>query len=129
MEEEFNKFDEFSEQLMKALGQVVRKTAFDVQAHAQSKAPVDTGNLRNSIYTKTSEGSTYPGTAGEHLLADQTGDADEMTAYVAVAANYGIYQELGSTRTPAQPYLGPAVDSVRGSFEQALEAIEGQIKL
>lgn len=127
--EEFNHFSEFSEQLMEALGQVVRKAAFDVQAQAQANAPVDTGNLRNSIYTKTSEGNTYPGTASTDLIADQAGEADKMTAWVGVAANYGIYQELGSTRTPAQPYLGPAVDSVQGSFESALAAIESQINV
>lgn len=129
MMEEFNHFDEFSDQLMKALGQVVRKTAFDVQAAAQANAPVDTGNLRNSIYTKTSEGNNYPGNASDHLVEDQTGEANDLTAYVAVAASYGIYQEFGTTHIPAHPYLGPAVDSVQSSFESALEAIESQLKI
>lgn len=129
MMEEFNKFDEFSQQLFKATGQVQRKAAFDIQAHAQANAHVDTGNMKNSIYTKTSEGNTYPGTATEKLIEDQTGEADEMTSWVGVAASYGIIEELGGVNHPAHPFLGPAVDEVQPSFEAALGAIESQITL
>lgn len=59
MAENFNHFSDIAEKLPDILGKVVRKTAFDIQAKAQTMAPVATGFLRNSIYTVTDEKSTY----------------------------------------------------------------------
>lgn len=55
----FNHFPEISKKLHKAMSQAVRKTALDVQKDAATNAPVDTGFLRNSIYTAGAWGSTY----------------------------------------------------------------------
>lgn len=41
-----------------------------------------------------------------------------LEALVAVGAEYGVYVEYGTTRAPAQPYLTPAVESVRSDFER-----------
>jgi HK97 gp10 family phage protein len=122
----FNNFSKIAATLPKALSQAVRKTALDIQADAASRAPVDTGFLRNSIYTVTSDGSTYQG--GDKALPEVQAPGDDQTAYVAVGANYGIYQEMGTTRTPAQPYFYPAVEAARGPFEQAMAKIEDKLK-
>ena len=61
MPSNFNHFPQISEQLHKAVSKVVKKVAFDLQSEAASLAPVDTGFLRNSIYTVTSDKSTYGG--------------------------------------------------------------------
>lgn len=68
----------------------VRKTLFDIEADAKVAAPVDTGNLRNSISTEV--------------------DGDGMGGVVGPTAEYGIYVELGTSVMGAQPYLGPAFD-------------------
>lgn len=128
----FNHFGQVSEELDILLSQIVRKAAFDVQAQAASNAAVDTGFLRNSIYTVTTEGSTY-GRAGSApgdatLLPEVPGPGDKHTAYVAVGASYGAYVNYGTRYQPAQPFWEPAIDAVVPSLNAALEAIESQLR-
>lgn len=63
-----------------------------VQGRAAAIAPVDTGALANSIHSE---------------------DHGEFTRWVADAVEYGIYQELGTSRMAAQPIMSPAVEWVR----------------
>lgn len=133
MAESFNHFPKISEALHTALSQVVRKTAFDIQAKAASNAPVDTGFLKNSIYTVTSEGSTYGqgGSSthkGSYLLPEVEKPEDDLTAYIGVGANYGIYLEYGTRYMAPRPYFLPAVEATRGPFEEALSRIEEKLK-
>lgn len=58
------------------------------EGYAKGYAPVDTGRLRNSI---------------SHT-------ADDDAAYIGTNVEYAAYQELGTSRTAAQPYLRPAVE-------------------
>lgn len=78
----------------KDMANVIRKGAADIQRDAKILAPVDTGNLRNSISTTiTGDGRT-----------------GSMTAEIGPTASYGIYLELGTSRMAAQPFLFPATD-------------------
>jgi HK97 gp10 family phage protein len=126
--ESFNHFPQVAKALPKAVSRTIRKAAFDIQAAAAANAPVDTGNLRNSIYTKTSEGNNYPGGANTNIIDDQVPDVDEWTAYVAVAAAYGIYVEMGTRFMGAQPYLEPAVDGYASTFESVMGQLEDAIR-
>lgn len=87
--------------------QALRKTAFDIEADAKILAPIDTGNLRNSISTTV------------------TGDGrhGQMSAEIGPTAEYGIYQEYGTSTQPGKPYLTPAFDRRVGPFEAALSKI------
>ena len=78
--------------------QAVAKAAFDTQARARARAPVDTGNLRNSI----------------------TVDVQGTEASVGPEADYGIYLEYGTSRMAAQPYMNPAADEVEPGFIDAM---------
>ena len=82
----------------------VRKTARSIERDAKIMAPVDTGNLKNSIST------------------DVTGDGRtaSMRATIGPTAHYGIYQELGTSRMAAQPYLFPAADRHEPGFIAAM---------
>jgi HK97 gp10 family phage protein len=129
----YNKFPQSAAALHHAISQVVRKIAFDVQASAQANAPVDTGFLRNSIYTVTSEGSGRaqvgaPTKADSYLFPEIAAPPDDTTAYVAIGANYGEFVEMGTRYTPAQPFVTPAVELARGDFEAELGAIEPGMK-
>lgn len=128
----FNRFPELAAQFGPVLSQMVRKAAFDLQAQAASRAPVDTGFLRNSIYTVTARNSTY-GAAGapsgdSYLLPEVAAPDDAYTAYVAVGANYGAFVNYGTRFQPAQPYWEPAVDAVMPSFEEALGLLESKLR-
>lgn len=118
----YNNFGKIADAIRPACAKVVKKVAFDIQAHAQANAPVDTGFLRNSIYTVTSEGSTYQG--GAKALPEIPHPPDELTAYAAVGAEYGAYVEYGTRYMAGQPFWEPAVESVRPGFDAAMSAIK-----
>ena len=87
---------------------VVRKTARDITRDAKLLAPVDTGNLRASI---------------GHSDLRTVGTSGDMSVEIGPTANYGIYQELGTSRHAPQPFMGPAADRNRGPFEQAMAQV------
>lgn len=83
----------------------VRKVALDIEAAAKAAAPVDTGNLKNSI----------------------SSDIDGLSAEIGPTAEYGMYVEYGTSRMRPQPYMGPAVDANSGNLDEALGQIAGKI--
>lgn len=84
------------------LSQVVDKTGFDLEAREKELAAVDTGFMRNSIQY------------------EKTGD---LSGVVAVGAEYAPYVNYGTSRSPAQPFVEPAVDAVRPGFEAAVKQV------
>lgn len=95
-----------------ALGNV----AFAVERLAKQKAPVDTGALRASIYTVMPGESNEPpavGGDGERVGLPAVGRG-ELVAHVGPSVGYGIYQELGTRFSAAQPFLLPALRAVEG---------------
>ena len=81
----------------------LRKVAKDIERDAKILAPVDTGDLENSISTTISD-------AG-------------MTAEIGPTVDYAIYQELGTSTQPPQAFLGPASDRHIPLLEQAIARI------
>ena len=80
----------------------IEKAALDIEAQAKSRAPVDTGLLRNSIN------------------ASPTGPL-EWT--VESPVSYSVYQEFGTRKMPAHPYMLPAVEFVKPSLESAFRRL------
>lgn len=68
----------------------------ELAAAMRGNAPVDTGELVDSIHAETS------GSEGQ----------------VVVDADHAGPVEFGTSTTPAQPYIEPAVEQVRQSFPQ-----------
>lgn len=83
---------------------VVKKSASDIEADAKINAPVDTGNLKNSI------GSDIDG------LSAEIGPTAEYAGYV----EYGTSNEDETVRMAAQPYMGPAFEKHEPAFVEAL---------
>lgn len=83
-------------------GKAVAKAARDIEAGAKQRAPVDTGNLRNSI------------------LAVQV---RSFNWRVDANAYYSIYQEFGTSKMAAHPFLIPAAEAVTPSFVAAMSQI------
>lgn len=137
----FNKLPKTAAGLHRAVSQAIRKTAFDIQADAASRAPVDTGFLRASIYTVTSRSSNYgKGRASKHggkanvakgiyqeLLPEIEPPPDDLEAYVAVGASYGLYVEYGTVYMPAQPYFTPAAEDGQATLNYVLGLIAIQL--
>ena len=124
---------DWSGDVLKALhggiSKAVRKACFDVQARAADGPPRATGFMKSSIYTVTHNSSTYgQGIQGQgSLLPEIDKPADDLTAFVAVGANYGAYVEYGTSKMAAQPYFHPAFDAVEPVFEAALAKLQGLI--
>jgi HK97 gp10 family phage protein len=85
------KLDRLIKENRPGVARTVEKYGWAIAGEAATNAPIDTGALRNSI---TSESNM---------------DADALTFTVQDGVTYGIFQELGTSRMAAQPFLVPAV--------------------
>lgn len=133
----FNHFPEIIAAMDKAQSDVIRKTAFDLAAAMQAKiranGQIDTGFMVNSVYVRTYDESTYsaidqPMRKHVEAFPEVERPPDNKTAYVAVGAPYGYWQNYGTHKMPARPFLEPSVDLIRPDFEAALAAIEAKVK-
>lgn len=133
----YNHFPQIANALDDVLSQVVRKTAFDLQANMQAQIranhQIDTGFMWGSVYVRTSDESTYSGTMepqkkGQHKLDEVEAPPDKHTAYVGVGASYGWYQNYGTSRIPARPFLEPSIAITMPAFEEALARVDEKIK-
>ena len=77
----------------------IEKTGNDVVAVAMTLVRVDAGNLRNSI------GVDFP---------------TSLSFVAGPTADYGIYQEFGTSKMAGQPYMNPALDQCLPDLTQAL---------
>jgi len=83
--------DRMARDLNRNTDRVIATIAHQVEAEAKQLAPVDTGALKSSIHT---------------------GRVGVAHYVVADGVEYGIYQELGTSRMAAHPFVIPAVESV-----------------
>jgi HK97 gp10 family phage protein len=84
---------------------IVERAGINVQRMAKQNCPVDTGRLRSSIriYHKDS--------------------GAQRQVRVGTDVYYAPYQEFGTSRMRAQPFLFPAWASERPRFLQAVRAV------
>lgn len=99
--------------------ELVKSVAFQVEALAKMKAPVDTGALRNSIYVSLQDSHTPPTEATENLPVPD----NDVTAFVGPSVEYAIYQELGTSFMEPQPFLLPALREVERQLEKFARVI------
>ena len=99
--------------VLDALELAVKQTTEVAKSDAQTNAPVDTGMLVQSL--------TH-GTDVEHT-------ATSVTGTVGTSAYYAAYQEFGTVNMPAHPYMMPALNANKSTFEQlARKELETAIK-
>lgn len=91
---------------------VLRKTALDIERDAKAAAPVDTGNLRNSI---------------GHSDLRTVGQSGVLEAEIGPSAAYGAFVEYGTSRMAPRAYMGPALDRNAPAFVKAIEQLGGDI--
>jgi HK97 gp10 family phage protein len=85
---EFDRIPEIAAAMAGKAAEAVAVTAHEIEAEAKGLAPVgETGNLRASI---------------------QASPEDALTWVIAVGVAYGIYQEFGTYKMPAHPFMLPA---------------------
>lgn len=95
---DLSKLRKLSGEIDPRAAQVIRKAIMDIEGDAKTLAPVDTGNLKNSGYSQMK---------------------NEALGEVGFTAEYAIYQEFGTRKMRAQPYLIPSLERHRASFLKA----------
>ena len=96
--------DKITAEIKPNAAKIVEKYGYIIAEDAAKNAPVDTTALRNSIVAE----SKMKG---------------EMTFIVQDGVNYGIWQEFGTSRMAAQPFLIPAVEAWRDKFYAAFSEL------
>lgn len=108
------------------LGLAVRKAAHDVMASA--KTAIQTGPKTGRTYKRNKRGKLHqasgPGEApatdtGQLVNSITTKSVTRFASEVRVHSEYGMHLEYGTTSMDARPFMGPAVNTVRPSFEAA----------
>ena len=92
---------EVSEAIKSALLKGLETCGLVAEGYAKKLAPVDTGNLRNSI--------------------THTVDDGEPAAYIGTNVEYAPYQELGTIHMKAQPFLKPSVADHANEYRKIIE--------
>jgi len=101
------------------------QTMVNVRGQAVALAPVDKGQLRNSImwrkgwesdvFNFSREGGLNEAGGGEQATAKIGIQPSGNEGVVGTGLEYATYQEFGTRFMPAQPYMRPAADAVRGA--------------
>ena len=92
---------EIIEAMQQATVRALEKCGLVAEGYAKKLAPVDTGNLRNSI---------------THSV-----DEEEPAAYIGTNVEYAPYVCLGTIHMKAQPFLKPAVNDHKDEYRKILE--------
>ena len=92
---------EVSDNIKSALLRGLETCGLVVEGYAKKLAPVDTGNLRNSITHEVDDG--------------------EPAAYIGTNVEYAPYQELGTRHMKAHPFLKPAVADHANEYRKIIE--------
>ena len=105
------KLDSMGGNVLDALDKAVRQTTEVARGDARQNAPVDTGALKGSISTEF----------------DRNAESSTGTVYTNI--EYGLYQEMGTVNMPAHPFMMPALNANKDTFEQlARSELESAIR-
>lgn len=124
MEVDLSGLDAITPRTRRLLGAVVRKTTFDLEAHAKASM---SGPKRGRAYKR--KGVVHIASAPGEAPAIDTGNlansiqarmVDDLTGEVDVAADYGPALEFGG-KNAARPFMQPAADAVQPGFDKACE--------
>jgi HK97 gp10 family phage protein len=82
-----------------------------IASQAKALAPVQYGQLRNSISaTSLSKSVLLNNSSGEKAEKLETSGLSGDEVYVGSNSDHTIYQEYGTVKQPAQPFLRPATE-------------------
>lgn len=95
-------FKQRQQQLLDAQARAAERTGAWAAEQARALAPVDSGELRDSI--------TY----------EVRRTASSLAIVVLAGADHALYVELGTSRMSAQPYLRPVLDRIGAQYQQFL---------
>ncbi len=93
----------------KEVQQVIARKTLDIQRTAKrivrEKGLIDTGNMRNSIFTKLT--------------------SDGFTGEITSEAEYSAYVELGTSKMGERPFMKPAFEEEKPDFDKRMREAVG----
>lgn len=102
-------FRERTAQLVEAQARAAERTGAWAAEESRRLAPVDTGELRDSITYQVRRTAT------------------SFAIVVLAGADHALYVELGTSHMSAQPYLRPVLDRIVAQYRQFLAAEIGRV--
>jgi HK97 gp10 family phage protein len=92
----------------------ILESAIYVSNQAKTLAPVDLGQLRNSVMYKTGtkQKGGFNNSSGEQAELEIQVEPKKDEAFVGSNLDYATYQEFGTRTMNAQPFLRPAVQTL-----------------
>lgn len=96
--------DKITAELEPKAAVIVEKYGTAIMGDAVSRAPVDTGALMNSITT----------------ASKMTG---KLTYTMSDGVEYGVYQEFGTSKMGAHPFMRPAIEAWAQRFQDAFRSL------
>lgn len=98
------KLDGLGGNVLNALEKAVFTTSLKAQADAKANAPVDTGALKMSISANVDKKSS------------------RVEGAVYTNNPYAVYQEMGTVNMSAHPYMMPALNANKSTFESVAKS-------
>lgn len=98
------KLDKITAEMQPKASKIVRAYGLMATSSAIKNAPVDTGNLINTI------------SANSKLI-------EPLLYRVQDGTEYGVFQEFGTSRIAARPFLFPAIEGIRQKFLNAFSEL------
>jgi HK97 gp10 family phage protein len=100
---------------------IVEKYGLMVASTAAQNAPVDTGSLRNSILAQSRMARKTNITLENGNMTEST--TTELTFVVSDGVEYGVYQEFGTSKMGAWPFMTPAIEAWADRFMNAFSEL------
>jgi hypothetical protein len=104
-----NNIARFTPAVRQSLSEHLERVTADALGRAQQKAPVDTGQLRNSGFYEMEQ--------------DSAGEGEPLSSVLGFTAEHAAVVELGSSKMAAQPYLVPAVEEVADNLFAGVQRV------
>ncbi len=95
--------EERLKEIFSQLKQGMVKACLLVERDAKINAPVDTGRLRSSITNRIEI------------------EGDQLVGIVGTNVEYASFQEFGTSKMPAHPFLFPALESNKSKIKDLLK--------
>ena len=120
---------EFEKALETVARKVLEQWGIEGANAAADLAPYDTGLLKNSITyaiageapAKTAYNADDGSASGSYSGQAKTDQGGPRHVYIGSNVEYASYQELGTSKMKAQPFLGPAIEQNKDYFQNILE--------
>lgn len=102
-----------SKAVAKAVGDSNLMLGAQIASQAKVLAPVDLGQLRNSISASSlSQTVLLNNKGGEKADALETTGLKDGEVYVGSNSGHALFQEYGTIKQPAQPFLRPSAELI-----------------